>query len=95
MRSLMARMEREPDTPDIGALYRVIVTDFMEFQHRSVSSIVVEKESYAVASQLTDALNYRFGIRGALGVLGMGVRGEIAEMADNVAARFKEKGDRA
>ncbi len=75
----LARMES--DGPGTWSI--LVITD-------SGREVIQEKESYEVASQLTDAINARFGIPGPLSAVGRAVAGEIQEVADNVVRRYQE-----
>lgn len=83
----LALFRREPGTPDTMPLFRVVVAEPVTVREE----VVLEKESYAIASQLCDCLNYKFGHRGALAVFGMAVVGEVAEVADNIVQRLRER----
>lgn len=56
---------------------------------RAAEAVVVTGETYANASQLTDALNARFGHIGGLAALGRNVTGEIADLADTLARSYR------
>lgn len=84
----LARIGREPGTPDTLPLFHVRVEFIVHGTDVAKPIVVLEGESYSTASQLCDALNYRFGHGGALTVLGAQVGGEIGELADNIKARL-------
>ena len=84
----LARIGREPGTPDTLPLFHVRV-EFIACNTDVAKPVVVaEARPYAEASQLCDALNYRLGHGGAMSVLGARVEGELAELADNIKARL-------
>jgi hypothetical protein len=88
---MIASLRRQPDVPDIRSEFRVVViADQFGTEH-----VVLEHESYSVASQVEYGLNYLFGQRGALSGLGRAViesGGETAEVAQNIYRRFRQGG---
>jgi hypothetical protein len=87
----LARIGREPGTPDTLPLFHVRVEFVSHGRDVADAIVVAEGRDYAVASQLCDALNYRFGHGGALSVLGSKVDGDLAELADNIKRRLDER----
>lgn len=86
----LARIGRELGTPDTLPLFHVKVEFIDAGTDVAKPIIVAEGREYAAASQLCDALNYRFGLSDTLSVvLGARVDGELANLADNIKARLE------
>lgn len=86
----LARIGREPGTPDTLPLFHVRVEFVLAGTDVAAPIVVREGADYSSASQLCDALNYRFGHGGALVVLGARAAEDIGELADNIKARLDE-----
>ena len=96
----LARMGRDEKSPDTVPLFnvRVETAKVGDRGYEQQTETVLEQVNYAVASQLCYILNYKFGDRGALAVLGRQLHaggGELVDRADAIAARILGEEERA